>query len=79
MPPLSKTLVQEGAAIIAFKLVKEGIFQEEGISELLLAPEKIEGNSGARKLSDNISDLKAQVAANYKGSILMNELVSYVF
>ncbi len=38
MPPLSKTLVEEGAAIVAFKLVCDGVFQEEGISELLLAP-----------------------------------------
>jgi 5-oxoprolinase (ATP-hydrolysing) len=30
MPPLSKTLVEEGAAIIAFKLVENGVFQEQG-------------------------------------------------
>ena len=30
MPPLSKTLVEEGAAIVAFKLVEQGIFQETG-------------------------------------------------
>ena len=76
MPPLSKTLVEEGAAIIAFKLVENGEFQETGISELLLAPGKLEGNYGTRNLSDNISDLKAQVAANRKGAALMNELVT---
>ena len=31
MPPLSKTLVEEGAAIVAFKLVEQGIFQEAGV------------------------------------------------
>lgn len=41
----------------------------------MLAPGKIEGNAGARKLSDNISDLKAQVAANKKGASLMHELI----
>ena len=76
MPPLSKTLVEEGAAIIAFKLVQNGNFQEAGISELLLAPGKLERNYGTRNLSDNISDLKAQVAANRKGAALMNELVT---
>lgn len=75
MPPLSKTLLEEGAAIIAFKLVQNGDFQEAGISELLLAPGKLHGNYGTRNLSDNISDLKAQVAANRKGAALMNELV----
>ena len=75
MPPLSKTLVEEGAAIIAFKLVEHGTFQESGISELLHAPGKLPGNFGTRNLSDNISDLKAQVAANCKGAALVQELV----
>ena len=71
-----QTLVQEGAAIIAFKLVRDGVFQEEGLTELLQAPGKLEGNFGTRNLFDNISDLKAQVAANQKGANLMHELVS---
>jgi 5-oxoprolinase (ATP-hydrolysing) len=75
MPPMSKTLVQEGAAIVAFKLVENGEFQEDGISELLLAPGKLENNFGTRNLSDNISDLRAQVAANNRGKKLVNELV----
>lgn len=66
---------QEGAAIVAFKLVENGAFQEQGISDLLNAPGKIPGNFGTRNLSDNLSDLKAQIAANYKGAALMHELV----
>jgi 5-oxoprolinase (ATP-hydrolysing) len=31
MPPFSKTLFEEGACIKSFKLVKDGIFQEEGL------------------------------------------------
>lgn len=69
-------MAQEGAAIVAFKLVRNGQFQEEGISELLNAPGLLEGNYGTRNLADNISDLKAQVAANQKGANLMHELVS---
>ena len=76
MPPLSKTLEQEGAAIVAFKLVEKGTFQEAGISALLEAPGKLEGNFGTRNLSDNLSDLKAQVAANFRGASLMQELVA---
>jgi 5-oxoprolinase (ATP-hydrolysing) len=71
-----QTLDQEGAAITAFKLVEKGVFQEEGISELLQAPGKLPNNYGTRNLSDNLSDLKAQVAANVKGTHLMQGLVS---
>jgi 5-oxoprolinase (ATP-hydrolysing) len=61
--------------IVAFKLVKDGKFQEEGVTELLMAPGKISGNSGTRNLRDNLSDLRAQVAANNSGIRLLKELV----
>ncbi|RRT70855.1 hypothetical protein B296_00036127 [Ensete ventricosum] len=38
MPPFSKSIWEEGAAIKAFKLVEGGIFQEEGIVNLLQTP-----------------------------------------
>ncbi|KAJ1393290.1 Hydantoinase B/oxoprolinase, partial [Ochromonadaceae sp. CCMP2298] len=76
MPPLSKTLLQEGAAITAFKLVRDGVFQEEGVTQLLQAPGLLPGNWGTRNLSDNLSDLRAQVAANQRGAALMHELVN---
>lgn len=75
MPPHSKSLEDEGAMIIAFKLVKDGKFQEEGITEILKSPGKIKGNSGTRNLRDNLSDLRAQVAANNSGIRLLQELV----
>jgi 5-oxoprolinase (ATP-hydrolysing) len=77
MPALSKSIVDEGAAIIAFKLVDgaSGLFQEEGIAALLMAPAAIPGNSGSRNLADNLSDLRAQVAANQRGVVLMDELI----
>lgn len=81
MPPFSKHLYQEGAAIISHKLVSQGRFDEAGITELLQAPGKVKvpaGEtpcSGTRNLSDNLSDLKAQVAANQKGIQLMTELI----
>lgn len=55
--------MQEGAAIVAFKLVSGGVFDEEGVTALLQAPGKL-GNPlciGTRNLQDNLSDLKAQV------------------
>jgi 5-oxoprolinase (ATP-hydrolysing) len=69
MPPFSKFLSDEGAAIISFKLVKSGVFDEEGITNLLVA-------AGSRCISDNLSDLKAQVAANERGRQLFDELIS---
>ena len=83
MPPFSRTLKEEGACIKTFKLVENGIFNEAGITELLLAPGKIirkpgePAISGTRLLSDNLSDLKAQVAANQRGVDLLLEMVEH--
>lgn len=38
MPPHSTSLAQEGAAIMSFKLVSDGHFDEEGITEILSTP-----------------------------------------
>ncbi len=79
MPPHSHRLIEEGAAILSFKLVDSGVFQEQGIADLLLAATD-DGDrriSGTRRLSDNISDLKAQVAANRKGIDLILEMVEH--
>jgi 5-oxoprolinase (ATP-hydrolysing) len=77
MPPMSRELFQEGAAIKSEKLVSEGHFNEKRITELLLdEPSKYPGCSGTRCLSDNINDLKAQVAANQKGIKLISTLMS---
>lgn len=76
MPPNSKTIYDEGASIVTHKLCSKGKFDEEGITRLLLEePAKHPGGSGTRTLNDNISDLKAQVSANYKGITLLNRLV----
>lgn len=75
MPPHSKTLVQEGAAFKSFKLVEGEEFQEAGITAILNEPGKVEGSSGTRNLSDNLADLRAQVAANQRGIVLVTELI----
>ncbi|XP_029442000.1 5-oxoprolinase [Rhinatrema bivittatum] len=75
MPPHSKALREEGAVFVSFKLVRDGIFQEEAVTEALLAPGLIPGSSGTRNLHDNLSDLRAQVAANQKGIQLVSELI----
>jgi 5-oxoprolinase (ATP-hydrolysing) len=54
--------------------------QGEGITEILMAPGKLKdsipGISGTRNLSDNLSDLKAQVAANNRGIALVTDLIA---
>lgn len=76
VPPNSKELYQEGAAIYSEFIVKNGEFQEQLVHKLLFEePAKYPGCSGSRRLSDNISDLKAQIAANNKGIQLIAKLM----
>ncbi|XP_074282946.1 5-oxoprolinase 1 [Silene latifolia] len=78
MPPFSKAIWEEGAAIKAFKLVEKGTFQEEGIVQLLRVPcsdDSTHEIPGTRRLQDNLSDLHAQVAANQRGISLIKELI----
>ena len=76
MPPDSKQLFEEGAAIKSFFLVRNGKFDEAGITKLLVQePAQYPNCSGTRCLKDNISDLKAQVAANHRGIQLVEALI----
>ncbi len=68
MPPHSKSLSEEGAAFKSFMLVNQGVFNEKGITEEFT-------KAKSRNLADNISDLKAQIAANHKGIQLVRELI----
>ncbi len=83
MPPFSRLLKEEGACIKSFKLVSKGSFNEAGIRQLLFAPGMIRrapdqaAISGTRRISDNISDLKAQVAANQTGLDLLLEMIDH--
>ncbi|CAN1135282.1 5-oxoprolinase 1 [Linum perenne] len=79
MPPFSKSIWEEGAAIKAFKLVEKGVFQEDGIIKLLQFPgsddDSVHKIPGTRRLQDNLSDLRAQIAANQRGIVLIKELI----
>lgn len=77
MPPTSTELWQEGAAIESEKIVDGGEFNEAVMTKLLLLePSKYPGCSGTRCLADNLSDLKAQIAANTRGIQLIQGLIS---
>lgn len=75
MPPHSTSLDQEGATFKSFLLVQKGIFREKELIEELMRPGQIKGSSGTRNLADNLSDLRAQIAANQKGILLVRELM----
>ena len=77
MPPHSRELAQEGAAIRSERLVSQGRFDEERVVELFYRePARHEGCSGTRCLADNINDLRAQVSANQKGIALIEALIA---
>ncbi|KAL0812063.1 hypothetical protein ABMA28_009453, partial [Loxostege sticticalis] len=77
MPPHSTSLAQEGAAFKSLLLVDAGVFNEEALTQGLMKPGEEPGCSGTRNLADNLSDLKAQVAANQRGIQLVGELIDH--
>jgi len=64
MPPMSRTLSEEGTVIEMQKIVENGVFQEAKLLEIFQ-------KGGARNPQENIADIKAQVAANHKGVLLL--------
>jgi 5-oxoprolinase (ATP-hydrolysing) len=61
MPSFSKCLAEEGAAFMGLKIVENGVFQENILTNLLCNQPK-EANAlitGTRNLADNLSDFKA--------------------
>jgi 5-oxoprolinase (ATP-hydrolysing) len=78
MPPFSTTLAEEGAAIQSLKIIDNGIFQEKAILQALTefaAPDHTPPISAARHVADNLSDIKAQAAANRNGIRLLEEIM----
>ncbi|KAJ5973313.1 hypothetical protein N7481_010523 [Penicillium waksmanii] len=76
MPPLSKLLSEEGAAFDSYLLVRAGHFDEEELHRMLcVEPARFPGSSGSRCFQDNVTDLKAQVAANHCGIRLVRQLI----
>jgi 5-oxoprolinase (ATP-hydrolysing) len=70
MPPFSRTLGEEGVLISDFKLIDRGRSCEDELRQLLLA-----GPYPTRNVSDNLTDVAAQVAANAIGANQLRRLV----
>ena len=72
MPPNSRCIQDEGVLIPPCKVVAAGAFREQAIRELLTA-----GEHPARNPDQNVADLKAQIAANERGSSELRRLVEH--
>lgn len=60
MPPTSVSLAEEGAEIMSFKIVDDGVFDRKGLLEYMVdKPARHPGSSGCRNIKDVESDLKA--------------------
>jgi 5-oxoprolinase (ATP-hydrolysing) len=71
MPPFSANIVEEGVLIDNFKLVAGGMLREDALRELLAG-----GPHPSRNPAQNLADLRAQIAANAKGSLELKALVA---
>jgi len=76
MPSDSRMLYEEGAMAMSFKLVSGAKFDEVRVRNFLCdEPASYPGCSGTRTYNDNVSDLKAAIAANQKAAQLIQVLV----
>jgi len=72
MSPMARSIEEEGVYIDPFQLVEKGRFREDAVRALLT-----EAPYPVRNPSQNIADLKAQVAANEKGVIELRKMVRH--
>ena len=72
MPPNSRRIQDEGVLIPPCKVVAAGAFREQAVRGLLTA-----SAHPARNPDQNVADLKAQIAANERGSGELRQLVEH--
>jgi 5-oxoprolinase (ATP-hydrolysing) len=71
MPPFSARIDEEGVLIDNFKLVENGRLREAAMHDLLSG-----GAHPSRNPAQNLADMRAQIAANAKGSSELKALVA---
>lgn len=74
MMPESKQLWEEGISIESMKIVSGGEFLESELREAFAAAGKFPGCSATRRIGENLSDLRAQVASGKRGIVLLGKL-----
>jgi 5-oxoprolinase (ATP-hydrolysing) len=72
MPPFSRSIAEEGVLIDNFKLVEHGTLRDAALEELLAS-----GAHPSRNPAQNLADLRAQIAANEKGSAELKSAVAH--
>ncbi len=71
MPAFSKTIEEEGVMLDGFRLLTDGVFQEDALRSVLGS-----GPYPARNPDQNVADLKAQLAACARGVEALTTLVT---
>jgi 5-oxoprolinase (ATP-hydrolysing) len=71
MSPNATSIEEEGIYIDSFKIVERGRFREQELRALLTG-----GRYPVRNVTQNINDLKAQIAANEKGAQELRKMVA---
>jgi 5-oxoprolinase (ATP-hydrolysing) len=71
MPPFSTTLQEEGVVLRNLEVVRDGAFREADLLDVLTG-----GPYPARNPQENVADVQAQIAANEKGTQLLDELLA---
>ena len=71
MPPFSTTLEEEGVVLRSLEIVSDGAFREKRLRDALTG-----GPYPARNPNENVADMQAQIAANEKGTQLLDELLA---
>ncbi|NRG17815.1 hydantoinase B/oxoprolinase family protein [Rhizobiales bacterium] len=72
MTPRATTVDEEGVLIDNFKMVDRGTFQEEALVKILT-----DHPYPVRNVTQNVADLKAQIAANEKGVKELRKMVAH--
>jgi 5-oxoprolinase (ATP-hydrolysing) len=72
MPPFSRTVEDEGVLIDNVKLVENGRLMEDQMRRILAT-----AKYPARNISQNLADLRAQIAANEKGVQELRRMVAH--
>ncbi|HEX7079908.1 MAG TPA: hydantoinase B/oxoprolinase family protein [Gammaproteobacteria bacterium] len=71
MPPMSRSIHEEGVVVDGMQIVAAGRFLEDEVRELLAG-----GPYPARNPEQNVADLKAQLAANARGAAELRKIVA---
>jgi 5-oxoprolinase (ATP-hydrolysing) len=72
MPPFSRRISEEGVLLDNFKLVDGGVLREAALLQILSG-----GIHPSRNPAQNLADMRAQIAANAKGSQELKSLVAH--